>query len=202
MLLHWSRILSFISTLLLWMGFSQALRGGGSELSTDKEPHSQTTSSPAGDFPSTPEETALWQQKLGCQTNSRSPLQRLFPHNSVSALPGTALPLTWTCRLLLWSSETLGRSYHEPSASTTPAKVLLFIEKALLPSKKLSLMKLKESEPTSPVVRGLYQRGCWQLKQELLDCAWNIGISHPRGWGGFGSKEQLVGALGPIAMPL
>lgn len=54
MLLHWTRILSFISVLLLWMGFSQALRGGGSELSTDKEPHSQTPSSPIGDFPQHP----------------------------------------------------------------------------------------------------------------------------------------------------
>lgn len=36
------------------MGFSQALRGGGSELSTDKEPYSQTTSSPICDFPQHP----------------------------------------------------------------------------------------------------------------------------------------------------
>lgn len=61
----------------------------------------------------------------------------------MSALPDTALSLTWTCRLLPLSSETSGRSYHEPSASTAPAKVLLFIKKTLLPSKKLSPMKLR-----------------------------------------------------------
>lgn len=98
----------------------------------------------------------LSQEKLAHQTNSRLPLQQPFPDNTTSALPGIVLPPKRTCTLLLPSSETLGRSYCKLSASTVPAKVLLFIKKTLLHSKKVSLIKLKDSESTAPVFLGLH----------------------------------------------
>lgn len=87
MLLHWTRILSFISTLLPWMGFSQLWEEGGQSWALTKSLIHKAPAAPGATSPSTPEAATPWQEKLGHQTNSRPPLQQLFPGNSMSALP-------------------------------------------------------------------------------------------------------------------
>lgn len=152
------------------MGFSQALRGGGSQSwALTKSLIHKPPAAPLVISPSTPEATTAWQEKLGHQTNSRPPPQRLSPDHSMSALPGTALPLTWTCRLLLSILESLSRRHHEPSASTTLAKVLLFIKKTLLPSKKI----------LSDEVKGFWANltsVSWSVSVGILSSAWEMNI--------------------------
>lgn len=111
-------ILSLISTFLLWMGFSQSLRGeaGGHSWALTKGLIHKPAAAPFASSPSTPEATMPWQEKLAHQTNSRFPLQRPFPDNATSALPGTVLAPMWTRTLLLSSLETLGRSSCKSSA--------------------------------------------------------------------------------------
>lgn len=43
-------------------------------------------------------------------------------------------------------------------------------------------------------------RSAWE--QEWIVCAWHTGILQPSGCRGFRSKEQLVGALAPMALAL
>lgn len=155
-LLHWPRILSLISTFFFAWASASLWEEGGHSWALTKGLIHKPAAAPFATSPSTPEATMPWQEKLAHQTNSRFPLQQLFPDNTTSALPGTVLPLTQTCTVLLSSSETLGRSYRKLSASTVLAYVLLFIKKTLLHSKKVSQMKLKDSDTTSPVFLGLH----------------------------------------------
>ena len=115
--LRWPRILCLISTFLLsWASASQGGGGGGARSwALTKVLIHEPAAAPFVTSPGTPEATVLWQEKLAHQTNSRFPLQRPFPDNATSALPGTVLPPMRTCVLLLSTLETTSRSHCKPS---------------------------------------------------------------------------------------